>query len=96
MSPRRAALVVTILLGVTGAITYLRPPLRPAAPSAVPAVVERLALRGRRDGQAVVLFSTSGGGRAAPAGVGGPVLPVGQAVEALRRALDGARVAGGR
>ncbi len=41
MSPRRAALVVTILLGVTGAITYLRPPLRPAAPSAVPAVVER-------------------------------------------------------
>ena len=64
--------------------------------SGVPAVVERLALRGRRDGQAVVLFSTSGGGRAAPAGVGGPVLPVGQAVEALRRALDGARVAGGR
>lgn len=41
MPPRRAVTVVAILLAVTGLITYLRPPLQPAARSTVPTVVER-------------------------------------------------------
>jgi CheY-like chemotaxis protein len=64
--------------------------------SATPAVLERLELRGRRDGHAVVLFSTGGGPLGVLGGVGAPVLPVRQAVEALRRALDEALATGRR
>lgn len=58
MPPRRAALVVTILLGATGVITYLRPPLQPAAQSTAPTVVERPAsepARGAPDEEQVTL-----------------------------------------
>ncbi|MDQ3678865.1 MAG: ATP-binding protein, partial [Actinomycetota bacterium] len=64
--------------------------------SSAPAVLERLELRGRRDDHAVVLFSTAGEGHATPGAIGAPVLPVREAVEALRHALDEARVAGRR
>jgi len=64
--------------------------------SAAPAVLDRLELRGRRDGHAVVLFSTGGGHLGVPGGVGAPVLPVRQAVEALRHALDAALATGRR
>ncbi len=64
--------------------------------AAAPAVIETLQLRGRRDDHSVVLFSTAGGSGAAPGGTGAPVLPVRQAVEALRRVLDGARGPGRR
>lgn len=58
------------------------------------AVLEHLQLRGRRDGHAVVLFATGGHGQEPPAAVGVPVLPIRQAIQALRRTLDEARVAG--
>lgn len=67
-----------------------------AGMSSAPAVLERLELRGRREDHAVVLFSTGGDVPGEPGGVGAPVLPVRQAVEALRQALDGARLAGRR
>lgn len=67
-----------------------------AGMSSAPAVLERLQLRGRRDDHAVVLFSTGADGHGEPGGVAAPVLPVRQAVEAVRRALDGARLAGRR
>ncbi|MDX6688652.1 MAG: hypothetical protein QOG15_109 [Solirubrobacteraceae bacterium] len=62
----------------------------------VSAVLDRLELRGRRNGHAVILFSTGGGGHVPSSPVGAPVLPIRQAVEALRRALDGAGLAGRR
>jgi hypothetical protein len=46
-------------------------------------LVERAALRGRRGGRSMILFSTAEG--AGPAGgVGMPVFPLAQAIEALR------------
>jgi signal transduction histidine kinase/HAMP domain-containing protein/AmiR/NasT family two-component response regulator len=62
----------------------------------VPGILDQLQLRGRRDAHAVVLFSTGGDGGATTGGVGAPVLPIRQAVEVLRRALDDARLAGRR
>ncbi|MGH2841730.1 MAG: hybrid sensor histidine kinase/response regulator, partial [Solirubrobacteraceae bacterium] len=64
--------------------------------STAPAVLERLELRGRREGHAVVVFSSGGDGGGTPQAIGVPVLPVRQAVEALRHALDEARAAGRR
>jgi len=45
------------------------------------------ALRGRRRGRSVILFSTDSGGQDAPEGVGMPVLGLAEAVDALRSAL---------
>lgn len=66
-----------------------------AAMSSAPAVLERLELRGRREGHSVVLFSTAGGGPASLSATGAPVLPIRQAVEALRKVLDSSRLAAG-
>lgn len=64
------------------------------AMSRAPAVLERLELRGRREGHSVVLFSTAGGPQSVSA-TGAPVLPIRQAVEALREVLDSSRLAAG-
>jgi signal transduction histidine kinase/DNA-binding response OmpR family regulator len=63
---------------------------------ATPSVVDGSALRGRRYGRSVIVFSTEGDGQAAAGGVGMPVFGLPQAVGALRAALgdrgaDGAR-----
>ena len=52
-----------------------------------PAVVDGTALRGRRYGRSVIVFSTEGDGQAAAGGVGMPVFGLPQAVNALRLAL---------
>jgi len=67
-----------------------------AAMPTAPAVLERLELRGRREAHSVVLFSTTDGGPAPASAVGAPVLPVRQAVDALRQALDSKSGAAGR
>jgi len=54
---------------------------------ATPAVVDGTALRGRRYGRSVIVFSTEGDGHAATGGVGMPVFGLPQAVSALRLAL---------
>ncbi|MEA2154844.1 MAG: hypothetical protein QOE11_984 [Solirubrobacteraceae bacterium] len=55
--------------------------------SNAPAVLQGSALRGRRRGRSVILFSTDGEWRSEGAAVGMPVLPVPQAVSALRAVL---------
>ena len=52
-----------------------------------PAVIDGTALRGRRCGRSVIVFSTEGNGQAAAGGVGMPVFGLSQAVGALRTAL---------
>ena len=52
-----------------------------------PAVVDGTALRGRRYGRSVIVFSTAGDGQAAAGDVGMPVFGLSQAVSALRLAL---------
>ncbi len=52
-----------------------------------PAVVDGTALRGRRYGRSVIVFSTEGNGQAAAGGLGMPVFGLSQAVSALRLAL---------
>ncbi|MDQ3722055.1 MAG: ATP-binding protein, partial [Actinomycetota bacterium] len=59
-----------------------------------PAVVDGTALRGRRFGRSVIVFSIEGTGPAAEGSVGMPVFGLAQAVGALRAAL-GERVADG-
>jgi CheY-like chemotaxis protein len=54
------------------------------------------ALRGRRRGRSVILFSTDGEGYATGGGMGMPVFPLTQAVTALRSALGERGTAGGR
>jgi len=66
-----------------------------AAMASAPAVLERLELRGRREGHSVVLFSTTDGGPVPAGAIGAPVLPVRDAVDALREALDSRRSAAG-
>ena len=61
-----------------------------------PAVVDGTALRGRRYGRSVIVFSTEGEGHAAAGGVGMPVFGLSQAVEALRTALGERAADGGR
>ncbi|HEV2060828.1 MAG TPA: ATP-binding protein, partial [Solirubrobacteraceae bacterium] len=52
-----------------------------------PAVLDGTALRGRRYGRSVIVFSTEGGSEAAAGVVGMPVFGLAQAVAALRSAL---------
>ena len=61
-----------------------------------PAVVDGTALRGRRYGRSVIVFSTEGSGQAAAGGVGMPVFGLSQAVSALRLALGERATDGGR
>jgi len=63
---------------------------------ATPSVVDGSALRGRRFGHAVIVFSTEGDGHAAMTGVGMPVFGLSQAVGALRSALGDRGADGGR
>ena len=63
---------------------------------ATPSVVDGSALRGRRFGRAVIVFSTEGDGHAAAGGVEMPVFGLSQAVDALRSALGDRGADGGR
>ena len=60
-----------------------------ASLSNAPALLQGNALRGRRRGRSVILFSTQGEWQAHGMAVGMPVFPVAQAVTALRAALGG-------
>ena len=62
----------------------------------MPAVIDGSALRGRRRGRSVILFSTDGDGQLTRDGVGMPVFGLAQAVSALRSALGEGPTAGGR
>ncbi|MEA2151569.1 MAG: hypothetical protein QOD69_3399, partial [Solirubrobacteraceae bacterium] len=59
-----------------------------ASLSNVPAVLQGMALRGRRRGRSVIIFSTDGEWQTHGAAVGMPVFPMSQAVDTLRSALD--------
>ncbi len=59
-------------------------------------LVDGSALRGRRHGRSVILFSTDGDRQVATSGIGMPVLGLTQAVSALRSALGTGPAAGGR
>ncbi|HEV2775157.1 MAG TPA: hybrid sensor histidine kinase/response regulator, partial [Solirubrobacteraceae bacterium] len=61
-----------------------------------PAVVDGTALRGRRFGRSVIVFSTDADGQAAAGGLGMPVFGLSQAVAALRSALGDRATDGGR
>jgi signal transduction histidine kinase len=58
-----------------------------ASMGTMPAIVDGSALRGRRRGRSVILFSTDGDGQVASGGIGMPVFGLAQAVRALRSAL---------
>jgi hypothetical protein len=60
------------------------------------AVVDGTALRGRRYGRSVIVFSTDADGQAAAGGLGMPVFGLSQAVAALRSALGDRATDGGR
>jgi CheY-like chemotaxis protein len=60
-----------------------------ASLSNAPPVLQGTALRGRRRGRSVILFSTEGEWQSRGMAVGMPVLPVPQAISALRSALGG-------
>jgi len=64
--------------------------------SDAPSVLSGMALRGRRRGRSVILFSTEGEWRTQGLAIGMPVFPVPQAVSALRSALGGDRTAQSR
>ncbi len=60
-------------------------------------LLEGAALRGRRGGRSLILFSTGAGAQGLASGVGMPVFPLPQAVDALRAALGSeTRVPGAR
>ena len=61
-----------------------------------PAIVDGSALRGRRYGRSVIVFTTDGDGGTAAGAVGVPVLGLAQAVSALRAALGERTTDGGR
>ncbi|HWC26577.1 MAG TPA: ATP-binding protein [Solirubrobacteraceae bacterium] len=61
----------------------------------LPAVVDGSALRGRRRGRSVILFTTNGDGAAPAGGIGMPVFGLAPAVGALRAALGESPTAGG-
>ncbi|MGH2900482.1 MAG: response regulator, partial [Solirubrobacteraceae bacterium] len=67
-----------------------------ASMGALPALVDGSALRGRRRGRSVILFSADGDGAGAGGPVGVPVFGLAQAVHALRSALGEGPTAGGR
>jgi CheY-like chemotaxis protein len=58
-----------------------------ASLSDAPALLQGTALRGRRRGRSVILFSTEGDWQSQGMAVGMPVFPVSQAISALRSAL---------
>ena len=58
-------------------------------------LLEGAALRGRRGGRSVILFSTADDGQGLASGVGMPVFPLPQAITALRAALGGETVSPG-
>jgi hypothetical protein len=58
-----------------------------ASVSNAPSVLQGAALRGRRRGRSVIIFSTDGEWQTQGAAVGMPVFPLPQAVNALRSAL---------
>ena len=60
------------------------------------ALLDGSALRGRRRGRSVILFSTDGAGQGASVAVGMPVFGLTHAVDALRSALGESMTAGGR
>jgi signal transduction histidine kinase/FixJ family two-component response regulator/HAMP domain-containing protein len=62
----------------------------------VPAVLQGTALRGRRRGRSVILFSTDGEWRTGGPAAGMPVFPLPQAVTALRSALGDTGITQGR
>lgn len=62
----------------------------------MPAIVDGSALRGRRYGRSVIVFSTEADGQAATDGVGMPVFGLSQAVGALRAALGDRTADAGR
>jgi signal transduction histidine kinase/HAMP domain-containing protein len=66
-----------------------------ASMGTIAAVIDGSALRGRRRGRSVILFSTDGDGQAATDGIGMPVFGLAQAVSALRSALGEGPTAGG-
>jgi hypothetical protein len=59
------------------------------------ALLDGSALRGRRRGRSVILFTTDGAGQTASVGVGMPVFGLNQAVDALRTALGKGLMDGG-
>jgi signal transduction histidine kinase/CheY-like chemotaxis protein len=61
-----------------------------------PALVDGSALRGRRYGRCVIVFTTQGDGQIATGGLGMPVFGLAQAVGALRAALGERTADGGR
>jgi signal transduction histidine kinase len=66
-----------------------------ASMGTMPAIVDGSALRGRRRGRSVILFSTDGDGQIADGGIGMPVFGLAQAVQALRSALGERPMDGG-
>jgi signal transduction histidine kinase len=66
-----------------------------ASMGTIAAVVDGSALRGRRRGRSVILFSTDGDGQVTTDGIGMPVFGLAQAVSALRSALGEGPTAGG-
>ncbi len=66
-----------------------------ASMGTMPAIVDGSALRGRRRGRSVILFSTDGDGQVASGGIGMPVFGLAQAVRALRSALGERSTDGG-
>ncbi|MEA2245326.1 MAG: hypothetical protein QOD24_4882 [Solirubrobacteraceae bacterium] len=67
-----------------------------ASLSDAPAVLQGTALRGRRRGRSVILFSTDGEWQTHGPAVGVPVFPLPQAVSALRSALGDTGITQGR
>ena len=63
---------------------------------ATPTIVDGSALRGRRYGRSVIVFTTEGDGQATAGALGVPVFGLSQAVGALRVALGDRRTDGGR
>jgi CheY-like chemotaxis protein len=72
---------------LAGAAELFEVALVHASLSNVPAVLQGMALRGRRRGRSVIIFSTDGEWQTHGAAVGMPVFPMSQAVDALRTAL---------
>ena len=58
-------------------------------------LLESAALRGRRGGRSLILFSTGNDGHGLGSGMGMPVFPLPQAIDALRAALGSAPAAAG-
>jgi hypothetical protein len=71
------------------AVSFFEVALVHASVSNAPALLQGIALRGRRRGRSVIIFSTDGEWQTRGAAVGMPVFPLPQAVGVLRAALGG-------